>query len=1181
MQDKKKSHDQCTGNPLDDLSRGSERLCHSLSTASEKGKGVFHGSGDISLLMRNLDWSATPIGPVEHWSQSLRTSVSICLASRFPILIWWGSQLVMLYNDAYRPMLGATKHPQALGQRGRECWLEVWDIIGPMLEGVLTTGIATWSDDQLLLLDRNGYLEECYFTFSYSPILDDTGLIGGIFTVVKETTEQVLSERRLRTLRELAAKTANAKTTESACRCAVQTLATNPADIPFALLYMLDEAGQHAQLFDVVGLTPEVLASSQNLDLITINNNTWTSFLARVVQTGQAEQVDNLTEQFEWASLLTAVDFPNSALVLPIAQVNQVHPAGLLVMGISPRRALDNEYRGFLELIAGHVATAIANARAYEAERKRAEALAELDRAKTTFFSNISHEFRTPLTLMIGPLEDLLTKGTDLLPPEDLSQLQAVYRNSMRLLKLVNSLLDFSRIEAGRVQAVYEPTDLAMLTTNLAGVFRSAIEHAGMRLVVDCPPLPEPAYVDRQTWEKIVLNLLSNAFKFTFEGEIEVSLRWARDHFELKVRDTGIGIPALDLPKIFERFHRVQDARGRTNEGSGIGLSLVQELIKLHGGTVEVTSVVDGGTSFIVSIPTGYAHLPSDRIGATRTLASTVVGGVTYVEEALRWLPEVGGERAETKASDLSLPVPVQTLQHTPTARILVADDNADMREYVQRLLLSQHYQVETVTDGIAALAAVRQQMPDLILTDVMMPRLDGLGLLRDLRADRQTREIPIILLSARAGEESRIEGLETGADDYLIKPFSARELLARVEANLKMAQMRQETARREQALRIEAETANRVKDEFLAVLSHELRSPLNPIMGWSKLLRSRKLDEKTTDLALETIERNARVQTQLIEDLLDISRILRGKLALDVSPVNLESTIQAAMETVYLAAQAKSIQLQSVSSSEVVQVLGDANRLQQVVWNLLSNAVKFTDSGGRVEIRLERTRTHAQIQVSDTGRGIHPDFLPYVFDYFRQENSTTTRKFGGLGLGLAIVRQLTEMHGGTVQAFSLGEGQGATFTVRLPLTNVEQEMSENTQVFNDTRGLENIRILIVDDDVDTLEFLVFLLKQDGAQVRAVGSAQEALDVFAQWQPEILLSDIGMPEVDGYKLLRQIRAMPPLQGGQIPAIALTAYAGETDHQKVLLAGFHTHLTKPIDPAELAAVITALIKVKKE
>ena len=294
------------------------------------------------------------------------------------------------------------------------------------------------------------------------------------------------------------------------------------------------------------------------------------------------------------------------------------------------------------------------------------------------------------------------------------------------------------------------------------------------------------------------------------------------------------------------------------------------------------------------------------------------------------------------------------------------------MREYVQRLLLSQQYKVETVTDGIAALAAVRQQMPDLVLTDVMMPRLDGLGLLRELRTDPQTREIPIILLSARAGEESRIEGLETGADDYLIKPFSTRELLARVEANLKMAQMRQETARREQALRIEAETANRVKDEFLAVVSHELRSPLNPIMGWSKLLRSGKLDGKTTDRALETIERNAKVQTQLIEDLLDISRTLGGKLGLDVSPVNLVSVIEAAMETVYLAAQAKSIQIQSMYHPDVVQVLGDANRLQQVVWNLLSNAVKFTDSGGRVEIRLKRIGTDAQIQVSDTGKGIH-----------------------------------------------------------------------------------------------------------------------------------------------------------------------------------------------------------------
>jgi PAS domain S-box-containing protein len=391
----------------------------------------------------------------------------------------------------------------------------------------------------------------------------------------------------------------------------------------------------------------------------------------------------------------------------------------------------------------------------------------------------------------------------------------------------------------------------------------------------------------------------------------------------------------------------------------------------------------------------------------------------------------------------------------------------------------------------------------------------------------------------------------------------------------------RNELLAREQQTRAEAEAANRIKDEFLAVLSHELRTPLNPILGWAKLLRSRKFDEKTADRALETIERNAKLQIQLIEDLLDVSRILRGKLSLNVSPVALITTIEAAMETVSLAAQAKSIQIQSVLDPSVGLVAGDPNRLQQVVWNLLSNAVKFTPDGGRVEVRLERVDSQAQIQVSDTGKGISPDFLPHVFDYFRQENSTTTRVFGGLGLGLAIVRHLVELHGGTVWAESPGEGQGTTFTVRLPLRAINPQTNQESEQPDSTLDLSNLKVLVVDDDDDSREFVTFVLEQCGAVVTAVASAGEALEALALEKPDLLLSDIGMPEMDGYMLIRHIRAMPPEQGGQIPAIALTAYASESDLQQALSAGFQRHLAKPVEPAELMAVVTTLIRGNSE
>ena len=490
---------------------------------------------------------------------------------------------------------------------------------------------------------------------------------------------------------------------------------------------------------------------------------------------------------------------------MPIPAASDDGSPGVLLFAVSPKKKLDESYRTFFSLVTRQIATSLADARSHEQERKRAEALAEIDRAKTAFFSNVSHEFRTPLTLMLGPVEDLLAKSHTGLSPAAKSQLELVNRNGSRLLRLVNTLLDFSRIEAGRMHAIYQPTDLAAFTVELASVFRSATEKAGLRLVLDCPQIDEPVFVDRGMWEKIVLNLISNAFKFTFEGEIGVALTKVGNSVELRIRDTGVGIPAHEIPRLFDRFHRIENTRSRTHEGSGIGLALVQELVKLHGGSVRVESVLGEGSTFIVSVPLGSSHLPAGMIGGNRTLASTAVGAAPFVEEALRWLPD----RAQNAPEDLILPsdefipVPCPPLSNgqPPFEKrpiILVADDNADMRQYLVRLL-AERYQVQAVPDGRAALAAVRESCPDLVLTDVMMPALDGFGLLHELRSDPNTRTVPIILLSARAGEESRIEGMEHGADDYLIKPFSARELLARVQTHLQMARLRKEA---EEALR-------------------------------------------------------------------------------------------------------------------------------------------------------------------------------------------------------------------------------------------------------------------------------------------------------------------------------------------------------------------------------------------
>ncbi|MEH2320124.1 hybrid sensor histidine kinase/response regulator [Nostoc sp.] len=387
-----------------------------------------------------------------------------------------------------------------------------------------------------------------------------------------------------------------------------------------------------------------------------------------------------------------------------------------------------------------------------------------------------------------------------------------------------------------------------------------------------------------------------------------------------------------------------------------------------------------------------------------------------------------------------------------------------------------------------------------------------------------------------------------------------------------------------EQVARGKAETANQIKDEFLAVLSHELRTPLNAILGWSKLLQTRALDQAKTSEALATIERNAILQVQLIEDLLDISRILQGKLTLNITKINLESTVLSALETMHLAAETKLIEVNTAFAPDVGQVMGDSTRLQQIVWNLLSNAIKFTPKGGKIEVRLEEADGYAQIIVSDTGKGISAEFLPYVFDYFRQADSTSTRSFGGLGLGLAIVRNLIEMHGGIVKADSHGEGKGAIFTVSLPLLPDESPSltdEQNYPVFlpPNSLPLTGIRVLVVEDDADSRDFITFVLEQDGAFVIPVSSAFEALQTLAEVKPNVLVSDIGMPDMDGYMLIHELRTWTPEQGGQIPAIALTAFARNDDQQKALKAGFQMHLSKPINPEELIAAIVKLLEIK--
>jgi PAS domain S-box-containing protein len=748
------------------------------------------GGGEMGALIRTIDWSATSLGPLSGWPQSLRTSVSLCLSSTFPILVAWGADDVQIYNDAYRPICGA-KHPASMGAPFKVCWATALPVVGAAFDRA-HEGEGAYIRDQRMVLDRYGYLEEAFMTFSFSSIRDESGKVGGIFHPITETTALVLNGRRTHGLRDVSAALGDARTIAdigAQIGAQVQRLAL---DVPFLLFYQLDSASGQLHLRGSAGMAPgSALAPAQ----LPFDDACWP--FAACQATRALQQVEIARARFGGVACGPYDEPPHTALVLPLALPGQDALFGFVVAGVSAYRALDADYLNFYELLAGAVNKAVGIVLAYEHEQRRAEELAEIDRAKTAFFSNVSHEFRTPLTLILGPLAEALADAGHPLDAVQRARVELTHRNALRLLKLVNALLDFSRIEAGRVVARYEPTDLRAVTADLASVFESAMAKGGLRYAVELDAFDDALYIDRDMWEKIVFNLLSNAFKFTLEGSVVVTLRRHGDMARLSVIDSGGGVPAHELPRMFERFHRIEGAQGRTYEGTGIGLALIQELVHLHGGAIAVHSVEGEGTRFDVDIPFGKDHLPAAQVAAVSDSGRPGQQGAAFVEEALRWMPDAA-EAAPVRAQ-----VHADAMRAAPARpRVVIADDNNDMRAYVKSLL-GAYADVTACVDGEEAFALLLRDPPDLLVSDVMMPRLDGFGLIARLRATEALRYLPVILLSARAGDDAKIEGLQAGADDYLVKPFSAQELQARVQRQLELARERRH--QQHEAIRHEA----------------------------------------------------------------------------------------------------------------------------------------------------------------------------------------------------------------------------------------------------------------------------------------------------------------------------------------------------------------------------------------
>ena len=1173
--------------------------------------------GEMARRFREFDWSSTPLGPVEFWPESWRNAVQIILDSSFPTALAIGKDtLIYFYNDAFITLAGPSRHPSALGKPVPVAWKEIWDqILLPRFSHTLSTGEPTGEADLLMPLERTGYLEETYVTFSFAALRDDQNQPNGIFCTAIENTARVIAERRMNCLRALAARSSFAETPEAACQSAVATLEGNPRDLPFVLLYLIDKAGKRAYLAGTCGL---VAMPSEVPTVVDLSEND-TCSIAKVATTGSVQLIENVQSIFQ-NMVRTPEVTPQQALALPVLNPGAEHLAGAIVAGINPMRPVE-ESRAFLELVANHLETAISSARAKQHVRERAQALAELDRAKTLFFSNVSHELRTPLTLLLAPLDDVLSRTT--LEAADRESLEIARRGGGRLLKLVNSLLEFSRIEAGRIEASYEATDLASLTADLASVFRSAFERGRVALTIDCPRLPEDAFVDRDMWEKIVLNLISNAFKFTCKGEVRVSQHLIGDSIELQVQDTGCGVAPDDLQRLFERFFRGRAPQARTHEGTGIGLSLVQGLVKLHGGTIEARSEVGVGTTMTVRIPRGRAHLPSERIGAAQTLQRARTGARPFVEEALGWLPDttrtqlcgtpVAGELKEASCVASADAVTVTVSR----ARVLIVDDNADMRGYLSRLL-GQRWQVETAPDGAAALQRIHGNAPDLVIADVMMPVMDGFELLRSIRESETIAKVPVMLLSARAGEEASAEGLRAGADDYVIKPFSARELVARVESRLAQARLRAA----ERAARTAAEQANRARDIFFTMLSHELRTPLMAVLAWTALLKGNKLDAAEAVHALDLIERNARVQRRLVDDLLDISRIVTGRLRIEPRPIaTLAQMISTVVDSYRPATLAKNLTVETVLDPAAGTVNGDSERLQQVVWNLLSNAIRFTPPGGRIQLSYSRRGDNVELLVRDSGLGIAPEALPHLFERYWQGANTARRSHGqGLGLGLAIAHRIVELHGGSITATSPGDGRGSTFTVLLPLLSTQTEHQPLAGADGNTSDLDapalcsarmldaatseleaassmthlhalhtagdtwvvpqTLRILLVEDHEGVAKACRRLLTSHGHFVMCVPGVAAAVQVTERTTFDVIICDLSLPDGNGIELLGQLAQRFNRVGpeGRLPAICISGSVYEADIARTLAGGFATHLAKPFDEESLMAAVQKVVRM---
>jgi signal transduction histidine kinase len=781
----------------------------------------------------------------------------------------------------------------------------------------------------------------------------------------------------------------------------------------------------------------------------------------------------------------------------------------------------------------------------------------ELDRLKTEFLANVSHELRTPLTLILAPLESLLAGDNGDLPGPQRASLQTVHNNAVRLLQMVTGLLDLAKLESGQAEVKREAVEVVALTRTVLADFQPALAHKGLEGHFEAVPPGAWVQMDRYLYERILFNLLSNAVKFTpTGGHVSVVLRLEGDRLRLSVCDSGPGIAQADLPNLFQKFRQLEGSSTRRFEGTGLGLALVNEFAGLLAGAVSVDSSLGKGSTFTVECwapACAGAEAPDPQVPHL----------------AQRYQPAAPGQGRSTPATRAS-----------PRPRVLIAEDNGELAVYIGTLL-HDACECRIVEDGETALAHLRQNAPDLILADVMMPGLDGLSLCRKIKGDPATARIPVVLLTALTHREALLQGWEAGADEYLFKPFHPKELVTRVRAILSTAQERrkheeaqrriqQELERRVEERTAQLTEADRRKDAFLAMLAHELRNPLAPLRNALHVIGQRGGADPAFRQSQEMMERQVRQLARIVDDLLDVSRIVRGKIQLRPERLDLARLVRTAVEDHRSIFQQAGLGLGVDVPELPVWVMGDSIRLAQAFSNLLQNAAKFTESGGRVSVRVTvgGTGEKAEVVVRDTGIGIGPDMLPRLFETFAQADRSLDRSKGGLGLGLALVKGLTELHGGEVHAASAGPGRGSEFTVRLP---VEPEPAALSAVPTCPRhDGKRLRILVVEDNRDSADSLRMLLELYGYEVTVAHSGPAGVKTAEEWGPDVVLCDIGLPGMDGYGVVGRLRRNPVTAKARM--IAVTGYGSADDRRRTQEAGFDQHMVKPVDPEALRQVL---------